>query len=155
MVVFKVFSTCKTIFKVDIKSQILLELISLWCLYNNIWTRFYRLSCTWRVRSSRLEEFYKKVVLKYSTKFTEKHLRWGLFCNKSAGWRSVTSLNTESGTGAFLWIFWNLYKDIYFANVCEGMPLISKIFTGVSFRKMLGFCYKQKRQLFYCEGTSS
>ena len=32
MVVFKAFSTCKTIFKVDIKS--------LWCLYYNIWTRF-------------------------------------------------------------------------------------------------------------------
>ena len=32
MVVFKAFSTCKTIFKVGIKS--------LWCLYYNIWTRF-------------------------------------------------------------------------------------------------------------------
>ena len=155
MVVFKVFSTCKTIFKVDIKSQILPELISLWCLYNNTWTRFYLLLCTWRFRSSRLEEFYKKGVLKYSIKFTVKHLRWGFFCNKATGWKPVTSLNTESGTGAFLLIFWNLYKNIYFANVCEGMPLISKIFTWVSFRKILSFYYKRKRQLFYFEGTSS
>ena len=63
MVVFKVFLTCKTIFKVDIKSQILPELISLWCLYYNIWTRFYLLLCTWRVRSSCLEEIYKTVFL--------------------------------------------------------------------------------------------
>ena len=153
MVVFKIFTTCKTIFKVDIKPQILPEPISLWCLYYNIWTRFYLLLCTRRVRSSRLEEFHKKGVLKYSTKFTGKHLRWGHFCNKAAGWRPVTSLNTESGTGAFLWIFWNLCKNIYFANVCEGMPLISKILTIVSFRKMIHFHYKQKRQLFYYERT--
>ena len=155
MVVFKVFSMCKTIFKVDIRSQILPRLISLWCLYNTIWTRFYLLLCAWRVRSSRLEEFYEKSVLKYSTKFTGKHLRWSLFCNKAAGWRPVTSLNTESGTGAFLRIFWNLYKSIYFANASESIPLISKIFTGVSFRKMLDFHYKWKRQLFYCEQISS
>ena len=35
------------------------------------------------------------------------------------------------------------------------MPLKSRIFTRVSFRKILGFYYKQKRQLFYYEGTSS
>ena len=29
------------------------------------------------------------------------------------------------------------------------------IVTGVSFRKILGFYYKRKRQLFYYEGTSS
>ena len=150
MMDFKVFSTCKTIFKIDIKS--LNWIVT--GLYYNIWTRFHLLLRTWRVRSSHLEE-YKKDVLKYSTKFTRKHLRWGLFYNKAAGWRPIASLNTESGTGAFLWIFWNLYKNIYFANVCEGMPLISKIFTGVSFRKMLGFYYKWKRQLFYYKGTSS
>ena len=49
----------------------------------------------------------------------------------------------------------NLYKNIYFANVCEGMPLKSKIFPGVSFRKILSFYYKRKRQLSYYEGTSS
>ena len=66
-VVFKVFSTCKTIFKVNLKLKILLKLITLWCLYCNIRARFYLLSCTWRVRSSRLEDFYKKGVLKNST----------------------------------------------------------------------------------------
>ena len=73
---FKVFSTCKTIFKVDIKSQILPELISLWCLHYNIWTWFIYF---YVVRSSRPEEFYKKVVLKYSTKSRGKYLCLGLF----------------------------------------------------------------------------
>ena len=91
----------------------------------------------------------------YSTKFTGKHLRWSLFYNKAAGWRPLTSLNTETSAGVFLWTFWNLYKNIYFASTCEGMPLINKIFTGASFRKMLGFYYKLKRQFFYYEGTSS
>ena len=71
MVVFKVFSTCKTISKVDIKSQILPELITLWCLYYNIWTRFYLILCTWRVRSSRPEEFYQKGALENSTNLQE------------------------------------------------------------------------------------
>ena len=52
------------------------------------------------LKSCRPEEFYKKGVLKYSTEFTGKHQRWGLFCNKVAG--CANSLNTESGTGAFL-----------------------------------------------------
>ena len=117
----------KTIFKVDIKLQILWQLISLWCQYYNIWTRFYLLLCTWTFRSSRPEELYKKGVVKYSTKFTGKHLRWILFPNKAAGWRSVTSVNTESRIDAFLSIFWNMYKDIYFANIYEVMPLIRKI----------------------------
>ena len=110
MAVFKVFSTCNTIPKVDIKSQILAKLISIWCLYYNIWTRFYLFLCTWRVRSCHLEEFYKNGVLKYSTKITGKYLRWGFFYNKAAGWRPVTWLNTESGLGAFLRVFWNIHK---------------------------------------------
>ena len=104
---------------------------------------------------SRLEKFYNKGIFKNSAKFTGKHLHRSLFWNKAAGCRPAISLNTESGTGAFLLIFWNLYKNIYFANVCEGLPLKSKIFTGVSFRKILGFYYKRNRQLFYYKGTSS
>ena len=60
--------------------------------------------CTWTVGSSRPEKFYKEGVLKNSTKFTGKHLRRGLFCNKAAGWRPATSLNKES----FRWILRNL-----------------------------------------------
>ena len=47
------------------------------------------------------------------------------------------------------------FKNIDFENVCEGLPLKNKIFTRVSFRKILGFYYKWNRQLFYYEGTSS
>ena len=94
--------------------------------------------CTWRVRSSRLEEFYKEGILKSSTKFTGKHLRRSLFYNKAASWKPTTSLHTESSTAIF-------FKNIYFVNVCEGVPLKSKIFTGVSFRKILAFYYKRNR----------
>ena len=51
--------------------------------------------------------------------------------------------------------FYEIFKNIYFESVCEGLPLKSKIFTGVSFRKILGLYYKQNRQFFYYEGTSS
>ena len=58
--------------------------------------------CTRTVRSSRLEELFKNGFLKKSTKFTGKHLRQGLFCNKTASWRPATSLNRKSGIDAFL-----------------------------------------------------
>ena len=49
------------------------------------------------------------------------------FVIKLEVWKSANSLNTESGTSAFL----------------------------STFRKILGFYYKRKRKLFYYEGTSS
>ena len=51
--------------------------------------------------------------------------------------------------------FCEIFQNIHFANVCEGLPLKSKIFTGVSFRKILGFYYKRNRQPLYYKGTSS
>ena len=50
---------------------------------------------------------------------------------------------------------YEIFKNIYIVNVCKGLPLRNNIFTRVPFRKMLGFCYKRDRQLFYHEGTSS
>ena len=50
--------------------------------------------------------------------------------------------------------FQETFKSIYFANVCESLLLKTKIFTGVSLRKVLRFYYNQQRQLFYYEGTS-
>ena len=144
MMVFKVFSPCKTIFKDDINLLILPELMSLWCLYYNIWTLFLTTSCTWSVRSSHLEELFKKGVLKNFTTFTRKHLRRGLFYNKVAGWRPVTLLNTKSGRGAFLWILRNLSWHL-FCKRLQGPASKEK----VSFRKILSFYYKWNRQLFY------
>ena len=155
MVVFKVFSTCKTTFKVDIKSQIFLELVSLWCLYYNIWTRFIYLYVLEEPEVVARKSSIKMVLYKYFTKFTEKHLRWGIFCNKAASWWPGTSLNTESGTDVFsVSSLKSFYKNIYFANVSKGMPLKSKIFSGVSFRKILGFYCKQTRKIFNYEGIS-
>ena len=51
--------------------------------------------------------------------------------------------------------FYKIFKNIYFANVFEGLPLKSNVFTGASFRKILSFYYTQNRQLFYYEGTLS
>ena len=107
MIVFKAFSPCKAIFKIDIKSLILPQLMSLWCLYSNVWTGSY-LVYVLEEYSSRPEEFFKKGVLQNFGKFTGKHLRQGFFCNNTASWRPVTSLNTESGRGAFLRILRNL-----------------------------------------------
>ena len=45
--------------------------------------------------------------------------------------------------------FYEIIKNIYIANVCKGLPLKSKIFAGVSFRKILGFYCKRNRQLLY------
>ena len=51
--------------------------------------------------------------------------------------------------------FCEIFKNIYYANVCEGLLLKKKIFTRVSIPKILDFYYKRNRQLFYYEGTSS
>ena len=50
--------------------------------------------------------------------------------------------------------FCKIFKNIYFADVREGLPLNCKISAGVSFCKGLVFYYKQNRKLFYHEGTS-
>ena len=52
---------------------------------NKYLDKFLSTLCTWGVRSSHLKEFFKKGVLKNSIKFTGKHMRRGLFCNKAAG----------------------------------------------------------------------
>ena len=52
------------------------------------------------------------------------------------------------------WEFCEIFKDIFFASVCEDLPLNKKIFIRVSFRKMLGFYYKRNKQTFYYEGIS-
>ena len=131
------------IFKVDMKSQILPQLISLGCLYYNVWTHFYLLYVFDSEVVARPEEFFKKGVLKYSTKFTCKHLHRVPFCNKVAGWRHLEILSCK---------FCKIFRNIYFANLCEGLPPKNRIFTGVSFYKIFGFYYKRSRKLFYYGG---
>ena len=50
---------------------------------------------------------------------------------------------------------WKIFNNIYFSKACQGPPLKSKIFTGVSFRKILGFYYKRNMRLVYFVGTAS
>ena len=50
----------------------------------------------------------------------------------------------------YLMLSWGsceIFKNIYFANVCEGQPLKSKIFSGGFVRNILGFYYKRDGQL--------
>ena len=59
-------------------------------------------------RSSRPEVFCKKSVLRNFAKFTGKHLCMSLFFNKVAGLQACNFiLKNDSGTGLFLWVFWN------------------------------------------------
>ena len=80
--------------------------MSLFSFYGHVFIYFVYLKS--QNRSSRPEDFFKKGALINSTKFTKKHLRRCLFCNKAAGWRPATTLNTESGRGAFLRILRSL-----------------------------------------------
>ena len=45
--------------------------------------------------------------------------------------------------------FCEIFKDIYFANVCESLPLKNNILSRVSLRKSLDFYYKSNSELFY------
>ena len=51
-----------------------------------------------------------KGVLENFTKFTGKHLCWGLFFNKVAGLGPESLLKKHSNTGAFHWIWWNFLR---------------------------------------------
>ena len=95
--------------------------------------------CTWRVRSSRLEEFYKKGVLKYSTKFARKTCNFIKYILRYRLSRK----------------FCEIFKNIYFSNVCESRLWRVRYFLEFLSVNILGFYYKRKRQLFYYEGISS
>ena len=66
MVVFKVFSPCKTISKFDIKSLIMPQLTSVWCFYYDTWTRFYLLYVLEESEVVARKSSLKKVFLKNS-----------------------------------------------------------------------------------------
>ena len=174
MLAFKVFTSCKTLFKVGIKSLIFPQLLSLWCLYYNIWTRFYLLYVIKESEIVARESYMKNMFVKNSTKFTEKHLRRGLLrnkvhCTKNEASIKISPVNVTADLVTFseetlrficsgsIWQgcfpVCEISKNIYFANVCERLPLKSKIVTGVHFRKILGFYYKRNRQLFFYDGT--
>ena len=57
----------------------------------------------WKYRSSRLQMFFKKSILKSFENFTEKHLRWNSFLIKLQVLRTATLFKTDSNTDVFLW----------------------------------------------------
>ena len=109
-----------------------------------------------RFRSSHSEVFYKKDVLKNAVKFTGKNLSKftgkHLLFNKFACWMpAISSHRLQHRCFALNFSL----KETYFINVSNRLLLRSDIFVVVSFRKALGFCIKQNRQLFYYERTVS
>ena len=136
IVVFKLISTCKSIFKVDIKTLILPQLTSLWCLYYNTGRRFYLLYVLEESEVVPCKGSIKNVFLKIPQNSQENIC--AKVSNKAAGWSPATLLNTESGLGAFLWIVRNLEEHLFCRHL-KGLPLKGNIFSGVSFLKILGF----------------
>ena len=61
-------------------------------------------------RSSRLELFCRKDVLKNFLKFIGKHLCQSLFLNKVADLSLPLYQKRDFGTGVLLWILWNFKK---------------------------------------------
>ena len=64
-------------------------------------------------KSSRLEVFCKKGLLRNFEKFTGKHLYQSLFFNKAAGLRPLSQLSVTSVTGAFQWILHNFLEHLF------------------------------------------
>ena len=60
---------------------------------------------------------------------------------------------TETPEQLFYREFCKIFRRTNFINIYERLPLKSKIFAGVYFRKASGFYYKQNRPLFYYERT--
>ena len=133
----------KTIFKVVIRSLILPQLVSFWCLLQYL-DKFSSNLC----RSSHPKRLYKKgklsqVFLKFPQNSQEniyagvsspiKLQTWDLRLHWIQNLSNLQVLSCE---------FWKIFKDVYFANLCEALPLKSNIFT---FRKILGSYYKQNR----------
>ena len=58
--------------------------------------------------------FCKKGALKKFAKFPGKHLYWSLFFNKVEGAISPTLLKRDSGAGAFMLIWCEIFKGVFF-----------------------------------------
>ena len=88
IVVFKLISTCKSIFKVDIKTLILPQLTSLWCLYYNTGRRFYLLYVLEESEVVPCKGSIKNLFLKIPQNSQENIC--AKVSNKAAGWSSAT-----------------------------------------------------------------
>ena len=65
-------------------------------------------------RSSRLQMFYKKGVLKNFSSFTEKHLFWSLFWIELS---PATLLKRDSNTGVFPWILQHFKNSLFYRTL--------------------------------------
>ena len=81
----------------------------------------------------------RKMFLKVSQIYSRKISALGSLLRKSCRLEACNPIKYRIWYRCFSVNFLEILKSIYFANVCDGMPLKSKIFTGASFRIMLGF----------------
>ena len=93
-------------------------------------------------RSSHWEVFCQKVVLKYFTEFTEKHLWWSLFFNKVAGLRPETLLKKRLQHRCFPVSFVKFFKNTFKKNILKNP-------SGSC------FCPKDLFLSFFCNEKSS
>ena len=117
------------------------QLIWLWYFYYNIWTCFYL-----RYVFEESEVIAWKGSVKEFSKIPQ---------NSQGNFFAGVSFTIRLQTGGLQFHeiqnlvqvlyckFCEIFKKIYFANVCESLLLKKKIFTGVSFHKTLGFHLKQ------------
>ena len=68
------------------------------------------------------EVFYKKTVLINFTIFTGIHLCWCLFLIKLQSWRSSILLKTDPNTGTLSSEYYEILKNIYFAEYLRTSP---------------------------------
>ena len=71
----------------------------------------------WRFRSSSSKGFYGKDVLENLVKCTGKYLCRGLFFNKVACWKPITSSSRDSGTGVFLCVLRDSKEDLFYEHL--------------------------------------
>ena len=83
--------------KVNISVHLTLEKINI---YNSI---------SWKVAVRRCS--WKKMFCKNFA--TEKHLCWSLFLIKVQAWRSSILWKRDPNTGVFMWIFWNIWEQLF------------------------------------------
>ena len=94
---------------------------------------------------TRLEAYYKKIVLRNFAKFTGKHLCQRLFFNKVAGPRAATCF----WTGVFLWILRNFWEIPFFTELPWWLLLYIYIYWFPGSHSISFFVVEKENSLLY------
>ena len=75
-------------------------------------------------RSSQSHMVYIIGVPKNLVQFIGKHLCWSVFFNKLQAWGKQLYQKRDFGTGVFLWILWNFFRNTFFTEVFKTTCLL-------------------------------